>query len=197
MGTQSGMGCQHNRIRLYTSQSDEVIDRLLAEGVSYVKMEYITKKYAEVASVFLRVYTWYAQRAERIVERPPEAESAVWTFCRREYLELFPGSQVLELSVPIERAVFFRMRDWNRVLNLQYLGEKQEDESNFSEMLSRYGILSEADAYLKPFYPHLKREIKESWKALFRYDREVKESGKLPYPDMQAGLWCLKRDWIV
>jgi hypothetical protein len=190
------MDCQHNQITLYTAQTDEVFQHLLEQGYHYVKLEYIVRKYEEVSAVFLQAYSWYTENAQRISPKPEEAESAIWTFCDIKYLEHHSGCQILKLSVPIENAVFFRMSDWNKVLNLRYIGESVEEEAKFAEKLARYGIRYEGDVCTTPFYPHLKKEIQDSWKKLFRYDQQVKATGLSLYPDMQAGLWYLDRQWL-
>ena len=78
MGTTKRLDCQDNQVTLYTSQTDEAINHLMEHGVYYVRLEFVAKKYAEVADVFLQAYSWYAQNACKIVERPNQAESAVW-----------------------------------------------------------------------------------------------------------------------
>ena len=70
MGVEEGMDCQHNQITLYTAQTDEVVANLLAHGHHYVKLEYISRKYAEVSAVFLQAYAWYTEHAQRIVPKP-------------------------------------------------------------------------------------------------------------------------------
>lgn len=190
------MDCHRNEITLYTAQTDEVVRHLLKEGYHYVKLEHIARKYAEVSAVFLQAYSWYTENAQHILPKPRQAESAVWAFCDINYLGRYPGCQILKLSVPIKNAVFFRMSDWNKVLNLRYIGESATEEVKFAEKLARYGIRYEGDAYTTPFYPHLKKEIRDSWEKLFRYDQQVKETGSSLYPDMQAGLWYLDRQWL-
>lgn len=196
MGTEERVDCQYNQITLYTVQTDDVIHHLREQGYHYVKLEYIVRKYQEVSTVFLQAYSWYTENAQRILPKPKQAESAIWSFCDINYLERHPGCQILKLSVPIESAVFFRMSDWNKVLNLRYIGDSKEDEANFAEKLARYGIRYEGDVYTTPFYPHLKKELINSWQNLFQYDRQVKETGSSLYSDMQAGLWYLDRQWI-
>ncbi|SDF60857.1 DUF3841 domain-containing protein [Sporomusa acidovorans] len=196
MGIEERMDCQYNQITLYTSQTDKVVHHLLEQGYHYVKTEYIVRKYAEVSAVFLQAYSWYTENAQRILPKPQQAESAVWSFCDVSYLDRHPGCQILKLRVPIKNAVFFRMSDWNKVLNLRYIGESEEEEAKFAKKLARYGIRYAGDAYTTPFYPHLKKEIQDSWKKLFRYNQQVKENGSSLYPDMQAGLWYLDRQWI-
>lgn len=196
MGAEKRMDCPHNQITLYTAQSNEVVQHLLAEGYHYVKLKYIARKYGEVSAVFLQSYSWYTENAQRILPKPKLAESAVWAFCELQYLDRCPGCQFLKLSVPRQHAVFFRMSDWNRILNRRYLGESEEEEAKFAEKLTRYGIGYTGDVYTTPFYPHLKKELQDSWKKLFRYDQYVKETGFSPYPDMQAGLWYIDRQWL-
>ncbi|WP_371363728.1 hypothetical protein SRRS_46120 [Sporomusa rhizae] len=196
MGTEKRMDSRHNQITLYTTQTDEVVQHLLEQGYHYVKLEYITRKYAEVSGVFLQAYSWYTENAQRILPKPKQAESAVWSFCDVKYLERHPGCQILKLCIPLESAVFFRMSDWNKVLNLRYIGESAEEEVKFAEKLARYGIGYEGDVHTTPFYPHLKKEIRNSWQKLFRHDQQVKETGSSLYSDMQAGLWYLDRQWI-
>lgn len=82
------------------------------------------------------------------------------------------------------------------MLNLRYIGESEAKEAKFAEKLARYGIGYEGDVHITPFYPHLKKEIRNSWQNLFRHDQQVKETGSSLYPDMQAGLWYLDRQWI-
>ncbi|CQR71201.1 hypothetical protein SOV_47170 [Sporomusa ovata DSM 2662] len=196
MGTEERMDCQHNQITLYTAQTDEVVHLLLEQEYHYVKQEYIVRKYEEVSAVFLQAYSWYIENAQRISPKPEEAESAIWTFCDIKYLEYHSGCQILKLSVPLENAVFFRMSDWNKVLNLRYIGETAEEEAIFAAKLAHYGIHYEGDVYTTPFYPQFKKELRDSWQRLFRYNQEIKETGSYLYPDMQAGLWYLDRQWI-
>lgn len=196
MGAEARMDCQPNQITLYTAQTDEVVQRLLEQGNHYVKTAYIVRKYAEVSAVFLHAYSWYTENAQRILPKPQQAESAVWTFCNANYLERHPGCQILKLSLPRANAVFFRMSDWNKVLNLRYIGDSAEETMQFAEKLVRYGIRYEGDVYTTPFYPHLKQELLTSWQKLFRYHQQVQETGSSLYPDMQAGLWYLDRQWI-
>ena len=183
-------------MKLYTVQTDQVLETLAQTGQCYVKRDYVTQKYGESASVFLHAYSWYAAYASRIVPRPPEAETAVWTFCQPDYLECHPGSHLLSLEVPLSCCVFFRMGDWNKILNLRYLGKDRKEEVAFAEKLARQGVSYEGDVVTTPFYPVLKRELLESWQNLFSYDAAVKTGEIVPYPDMQAGLWCLKQEWV-
>jgi len=180
---------------VYTAQSNEVVNIIRETGCYYVKREYIVRKYGIISDVFLRAYRWYSDQASLVVPRPEPAESAVWTFLNPQYVEQYPGSTVLKLQIPVQEAVFFRMSDWNKVLNLRYVGDRAEEEA-FAGELKRQGIHDETDVYLKPYYPRLKKQLIASWEQLFRYDEVVKSTCKPEFEDMQAGVWCLKKEWI-
>lgn len=191
------MDSQGNKVILYTSQPDEIVDDLRTTGVYYAKSRYIALKYGEVADVFLQAYAWYTRHASGIVAKPKEAESAVWAFCDERYLERYAGFQILKILVPMENIVFFRMRDWNKILNHRFLGVDEEAETAFADKLQKYGVQYEGDIYITPFFPHLKQELIASWKNLFLYDRRLKNGETLPYADIQAGCWCLRSEWII
>lgn len=196
MGVEKRMDNKYTQVTLYTLQSHGIIEQLKQKGYHTAKMKFIKEKYGEVASVFVDAYKWYTFNAEQIVYRPKEAETAVWGYRELKYIEKHSGCQVLELLVPIEKVVFFRMRDWNKRLNLRYIGKTPEEEELYNQKLLKHGVGYEGDVFLTPFYPQLKRELTKSWKNLFRYDSQVKEEGDMLFPDMQAGLWRLEWEWV-
>ena len=190
------MDHRNHQISLYTFQTDSVLDTLKHKGVNYVKKAYIAEKYDETAAVFLQAYAWYAEHAQKIVPKPNEAESAIWAFCDPSYIERHAGGHLLKMNVPMEEIVFFRMSDWNKVLNFRYIGKNEAEEEAFAQKLVQYGIDYEGDVFMTPFYPHMKKELMQSWENLFRYDTIAKQTGEILYPDMQAGLWQLDAKWI-
>ncbi|GLC78957.1 DUF3841 domain-containing protein [Lacrimispora brassicae] len=191
------MDCKDGCIELYTVQLNEISDSIKDGHCHYVKMKYIEDKYREVKGVFLNAYRWYVRQAACLVEKPEQAESAVWTFVNDKYAEWHPGYTVMKLKVPVDEAVFFRMSDWNKVLNLRYIGRTKEEEDQYSQKLEKYGIKYEGDVYETAFYPHLKGELVASWANLFRFDCEIKHGGFPEFEDMQAGLWCIKKEWVA
>lgn len=191
------MDCKSGYIELYTAQLNAIADSIKDGHSHYVKMKYIEEKYKEVKGVFLNAYGWYVRQASAIVEKPEQAESAVWTFINERYAEMHPGYTVIRLKVPVREAVFFRMSDWNKILNLRYVGRTKAEEDQYSEKLEKYGVKYEGDVYQTPFYPQLKAELVASWANLFRFDHEVKNGGFPEFEDMQAGLWCIKKEWVA
>lgn len=190
------MGTKSNKVILYTSQSPVVIKALLEHKVCYVKREYIVNKYQEVSSIFLEAYNWYINKAQNIVKKPEHAEYPFWTFTKVDYAGWYPGNCMLTLEVPIEEVIFFKVEDWNKILNLKYLGVDEEDEKRYKDMLVKQNISIESDIFTKPFYPNLKAEVKKSWDNLFKYDKLIK-SGVMQEEDLQSGLWKLAKEWIV
>ncbi len=190
------MDNKHIYVTLYTVQTDSIVEQLKQNGYHTAKMKFIKEKYGEVAPVFVDAYKWYTLNAEKIVPRPKEAESAVWSFRDPAYIEKHSGCQILQLLVPMEKAVFFRMSDWNKRLNLRYIGKSTQEEDSYNKKLLQHGVDYEGKVFLTPFYPQLKSELIKSWQNLFRYDSSVKEQGDLLFPDMQAGLWRLEWEWV-
>lgn len=189
------MDRQDNRVTLYCSQSDEVVGNLRRDGVHHAKIAFIRKKYEETADTYLFAYNWYAANAARIVPRPEEAESGIWAHADPMFFERHKGYAILKLDVPLERAVFFRMSDWNKILNFRYVGTPEEERA-FAEKLQKHGVGYEGDVVMKPFYPQLKGELLRSWDALFRFDAKIKSGESAEIPDIQIGLWELRSEWV-
>ena len=185
-----------DRITLYTSQPDGIIEKLRDGEPHRARLEFIREKYGEAAQVFLNAYAWFTAQASKLLPRPAEAESAVWAFADLRFLERGVGSGILELEVPRNEAVFFSMRDWNRILNLRYLGSKPAEEAAFEDKLRRHGIAYEGDIFLKPFYPQLKSELLRSWERLFRHHEATARGEKPGIADLQAGLWEIRPQWV-
>ena len=189
------MDYKDHQVILYTSQNQIVIDKLLQNGRHVVERTFIKEKYGETSQVFLQAYSWYRQNAEQVVERPEDAESAIWTFLDMKYLDYSADSQILKLRVPLEKIVFFRMSDWNKILNLRLLGT-DEEQADYYAKLKKFNIAYEGDVYTTAFYPHLKTELVQSWRKLFQYDKKIKETKELPFEDIQGGIWEIRSNWI-
>lgn len=114
-------------------------------------------------------------------------------------MDLSAGGRVLALSVPLGEAVFFSLYDWNRILCLSYMGETEKEEKEFRQTLLEYGIRRESDLILTNFYPELKRQVMDSWNRLFSHDQAIRKaiSENQPLSGVQAGLWCIKKEWVM
>lgn len=182
-------------IKLYAVQAQPVLDVIRRDGVCYSKAEYVRRKYEESAPIFLTAYGWYVREAEKIVPKPAGAEFPYWAFADLFNIDGSAGGNVLELCVPEEEAVFFDSRDWNKILQLSYLGEDEEDEQAFSAEIMRRGM-NVSQIMLTAFYPDWKRKITESWKRLFRHHEAILAGDCSGVHSVQAGLWRIQKAWI-
>lgn len=196
MGGKKRMDIKDNKIILYTSQRKQILNILEEYNIYFPKIKYIKEKYGEVSHAFLYAYTWFRKYASKIVPPPEHSESAVWTFCEKEYVSKYPDSNILKLLVPISEVIFFKMSDWNKILNYKLIPDNELEEKSFEKKLQLNGIGYEGDIFLKPYYPALKKEVINSWHKLFKYDASIK-NGIIPnFSDLQGAIWKIKYDWI-
>ncbi len=191
------MDMERNTVTLYSPQAGAVWDAVMSDGVAYSRREFITKKYEESAGIFLAAYDAYIHEACRIVPRPDDRAYPYWAFASKEQLDLSGGGRVMTLKVPINEAVFFDQYDWYKVLRLSYIGETEEDEAAFARKLTMRGIRDSSEAVIKPFYPDIRREITGSWKRLFRHDDAIRKGDVSGVRAVQAGLWHIKKEWLI
>ena len=191
MGTQS-----RNTMTLYASQAEPVWQAIQRDGTAFSKAEYIRKKYgAETAPVFLTAYQWFVQQLPRYAPKPEGAEFPYWAFADQYLMESGQSSYVLTMEVPLEEAVFFDMADWNKIIQMRYIGENEADERAFQRELKERGV-KPSDVMLTSFYPDLKQATFDSWQRLFRHHEALKRGEAAPIHSLQAGLWCIKKEWI-
>ena len=192
------MGAEHNdTMILYASQAEPIWQAIQKDGAAYSRREYVRKKYGESAPIFLTAYNWFVSQLPRYVPRPENAEFPYWAFADQYVI---PGAststRLLTLEVPLDQAVYFDMYDWNKVVQLKYMGRTTADERAFLEELSMRGITTR-DVMLSDFYPDLKDQTLQSWKRLFRYHEAVKQGDRTGIGSLQAGLWCIRKEWVV
>lgn len=191
------MGHQHPTLNLYSAQAKPVTELLDREGRCFSKQEYVVNKYQESAPIFVAAYSWFAAAAQDYLPKPQGAEYPYWAFRDLYSIAASTDSHILQLAVPVDEAVFFDLYDWNKILCLKYLGETNEEEAQFRQMLADYGIRRESDVILTNFYPSLKQQVQQSWHRLFRHHQRIKGGDTKGVGGVQAGLWQLKKDWIL
>lgn len=179
-----------DKVTLYTAQRQIVLDTIERYGVYYVKREYIKAKYGESAWVFAEAYAFFRQMAPGYLPCPPEAESGIWLYHDPRWTYATPDTSLIELSIPRDKVLFFDLRLWNRILNLEYIGADERDEREFAERLKRLGLSDTRKLFTTAFYPLEKRRVRESWNRLF-------SSGGCEPIYLQAASWELRREWIA
>ena len=191
------MDTERGFVKLFSPQAEAVWQAVENEGTAFSRREYVIKKYEESAGLFLAAYDAYVREAERIVPRPDERAYPYWAFASEELVDRSGGLRVMRLRVPLEEAVFFDQYDWYKVLRLSYIGETDKDEEAFARGLEMRGIRDSSEAVLRPFYPDVKRQITESWKRLFRHDSAIRNGDTSGVRAVQAGLWQIKKEWLI
>ncbi|HZX20796.1 MAG TPA: DUF3841 domain-containing protein [Clostridia bacterium] len=191
------MGNKDNKVMLYSPQSEVVVNILERDGVCFSKKEYVVKKYEESAPIFVAAYDWFVMEAQKYSPKPEDAEYPYWAFRDLYSVEQSEDSKLLRLYIPLDEVIFFDMYDWGKILRLQYVGETKADEEQFRRALADYGIRKESDVILTNFYPDLKRRVQDSWKRLFRHHENIKQGDIKGVGSIQAGLWQLKKEWIL
>jgi hypothetical protein len=180
----------NEKITLWTSQSKIVLDTLNEKGVYHVKKDFILNKYEDVSHIFLEAYNYFISKAKDIVPIPEGSEYPIWLFTDLRYVDKHEDNYILKIKVDRNKVILFDMEKWNRILNLSYIPENQEDARKHAELLEKYGINNETDVYLKSYYPHLKLKVRSSWDRLF--DENIVLS-----PYKQAALWEIRKEWVV
>ena len=180
---------ENEKITLWTSQRRIVLSTINEKGIYHVKKEFIDKKYGDVANIFFEAYTWFVDKAEQLATKPQGAEYPIWLFTDLKYVDHQRDCCILEISVDRKEALIFDQMKQNRILNLSYIPKDKKDAQEFTELLERYAIHNETDAYMKSYYPHLKAMIKKSWNRLFDNSIILSES-------KQASLWEIRKEWI-
>lgn len=196
MGDQKRMGDRSNGIRLYISQAEAVMREIDSRGTCFSRREYVALKYGESREIFLTAYDWFVKELQKRVKRPAGAQYPYWGY-REEYGIDWSGENVgFQAEVPADQLVLFDADDWRKILCMQYIGEDEGEERAFRDELSQMGIREE-QAVLAGFYPDIKRRIMESWDRLFVNDRRFKNGEESSRGGIQAGMWEIKREWIV
>lgn len=185
------MNSAQDTITLYTAQAPIVMDTINKEGVYRVKTAYVDQKYGDEAWIFKQAYSFYAQNAMKYVPAPEGAESGIWVYADEIWVGAQLGNWVLKMEVPKNQVVLFDLRVWNKILNLQYVPENDEDEARYDKRLQDMGIMHPSIAFSSHFYPVVKQEIRESWKRLFGSAKGC------PRNYLEAGLWEIRREWVV
>lgn len=179
-----------DNVTLYTAQRQIVLDTIERDGVYFVKREYIKAKYGESAWVFSEAYSFFRREAPKYLPCPDEAESGIWLYHDPRWTYATPDTGLIKLSIPRDKVLFFDLRLWNRILNLDYIGADERDERDFADHLKRLGLSDTRKIFTTAFYPLEKRKVTQSWNRLF-------DSAGFEEIYLEAASWELRKEWIT
>ena len=173
---------------MWTVQTKVVLDAIERDGVSYVKKEYLRKKYQESSWIFETAYNFMIRKAQKVLPKPEEAESMIWMFREPKWAASGAGGYRICLEVPKDQIVFFDLRNWQKMLGLSLIGTPAE-ENAFEKEMERMGISHSSDVFVNSFYPMQKRKIMQSWEKILDIEGVEEEY-------IQGATWMIRKEWI-
>ena len=177
-------------IKVWTKQNENVLKELESKGRYTAKREYIIKDLDEHANLVLEVYDWLVKNSPGAFQKPADANYPIWVSMEREATMLpSPGTVIIELTVDSDIITMVNIDKWGTILNYSYIPSDEKDRMSHRKYLEQYGT-SDAQAYMSRFYPHIKRNIIESWSRLFD-DSIILGSSKC-----YGNIWEVRKEWI-
>lgn len=178
-------------ITVWTKQHASVLDELERTGLYRAKGRYIALDLEEHAPLVLEVYDWLVAHSPAAALRPEGAEYPVWvSFLREGTMLPGDGAVILELTLDPALITPVNVAKWGAMLNYSYLPQDEADARRHRKLLRDYGV-SDARAFMTPFYPQIKREILDSWDRLF--DDSVQLGSGLAY----GNIWEVRSQWVT
>lgn len=175
---------------LWSGQAQIVLDTLSSSGVYQVKRTFVEQKYGQTSWSFQLAYAFFVREASVRLQPPEGAQSPIWCYTDPRWVDVSQGSSLLKITAPRDQILLFDMYKWNRILNLSYLADGEEDEVAFERDLRRQGISSSVELFRTPYYPQMRRRVEESWRRLFETPVEPGD------PNAQAALWEIRQPWV-
>lgn len=180
-----------NNITVWTKQNENVTKELNETGRYVAKKEYIFKDLDEHAHLVLEVYDWLVKNTPNVYKKPDDAEYPIWVSLTREATMLpSEGAVILELTLAPSLITMINIEKWGTILNYSYIPANSEDADCHRQLLKQYGV-SNTEAYMSQFYPHIKRKIINSWDRLFD------DSIILGSNENYGNIWDIKKEWVT
>ncbi len=175
-------------MRVFTRQSQKILDVLKTEGVYLAREAFIRDKNQEITDFYLSLYRWlslqyksrsyaYAKRIEELkalglLEAEPNQDFLypIWlALSEAQKLPLAEGTVSLELEVPDDELLILDYNKWGYRVNHLYIPKDSKDRQAHLEELERQGIKDESalSGSKGNFYPLLKQKIIKSWDRVF------------------------------
>lgn len=178
-------------IPVWTKQHISVLQTLEREGRYVAKRQNIALDMGEDAGIVFEAYDWLTQHSPDAARRPDDADFPIWlSFSGEAAMLPSEGTALLQLQVDQNLITRVNIAKWGAILNYSYIPRDGQDALRHRALLQAYGV-SDAKAYMTQFYPHIKREIIDSWQRLF--DDSIQLGG----PGEYGLIWEMKKEWLV
>lgn len=190
-------------MRLWTIQGIEIYEQLIRDGVAYC-----TKPLWGDMDDFMFAYHWMTIQMRKRIGDPPidGMEYPMWAWYQydsakknkppRSPFDVKEGiSAYMEIEVPDKKVLFSDFSNWHSVLNQWAL-------NNWKSIDKKTDLLEKIAGRRLDFneYPEdIKKEIEQSWEAIFDLDRRDKEVGRTHKRNrsIQATFWALYPENVV
>lgn len=178
-----------DKVTVWTRQSEKLLQDLETNGRYIAKKNYIQEKMDTHANLYLDIYNWYAQKAQKFIPKPEDVLYPIWvSVTESSKLGATEGNVFLELEVSKKDLMVINEEKWGHIVNYMYIPKDEQDDAEHEALLAKYQTHDTA-AYLSPFYPAIKAKIIKSWERLFE-DEPVIRHG------MTGTLWEIRKEWI-
>lgn len=176
-------------IHVWTKQHISVWETLQRDGVYHAKFAGI--RHNEDAQLMMEAYRWLSCSIPNAQTRPAAAEFPIWlAFSRAGTMLPTPNTVLLELEIAPELVTHINIAKWGTILNCSYIAADEADARRHKQLLRDWGA-SDEKACMTPFYPHIKREIQDSWMRLFDDSIHVGSS------ECYGTIWEVRKEWVV
>ncbi len=178
-------------ITVWTKQHISVLETLEREGRYVARRQNIARDLGADAPIVFEAYDWLARHSPDAARKPADADFPVWlSFSGETAMLPSEGTALLELAVDESLITRVNIAKWGAILNYSYIPRDRQDALRHRALLQAYGV-SDAKAYMTQFYPHIKREIIDSWQRLF--DDGIQLGGPAEY----GLIWEMRKEWII
>lgn len=177
-------------ITVWTKQHEDVLEELDRTGRHIASADYIRRDLKDDAPLVLETYDWLSSHSPAAGDRPADAQYPVWVSYSGDATMLpGPGFVILELEIEEHLITDVNIAKWGTILNYSYIPRDEADGKRHKRLLADYGV-SDAKAYMTPFYPQIKAEIIQSWDRLFD------DSVRLGNDSAYGTIWEVRKKWI-
>lgn len=190
-------------MRLWTVQGIEIYEQLVTDGVTFC-----TKPIWSDDEHFMFAYHWMAEQMRKRIGEPPidGIEYPLWAWYQydsakknkppRSPLDVKEGiSAYIEIEIPDNKVLLSCFSNWHAVLNQCALSNWKSIDKKTDSLDKKAGRSLDFNEYPE----NIKKEIEDSWEAIFDLNRRDKEVGRTHKRNrsIQATFWALYPENIV